>query len=168
MFLLLGRQMSVESFITGEFKRVIDDRHRLTLPAELADAVTDSDGETIVAKERYGCLSLWAANAWQQRIESGVAVIQQKMQAGRMEQKWDDVQRFGRLLSTRNRTVKLANRSRLLIPEGFREFLDVGPNQDVMVVGAVICVEIWNPSAWLEVLRDDMPRFGSMFKQLAD
>lgn len=160
--------MTASDFITGEHKRVIDERHRLSLPPELALAVSDPDGETIIAKERYGCLSLWAADSWQSRIDSGVSLIRQKMESGRMERKWDEVQRFGRLLSTRNRTVKLANRSRLLIPEGFREFLDAGPSNEVMVVGAVVCVEVWNPQAWLEMLRQDMPQFGSMFKQLAD
>jgi MraZ protein len=55
-----------------------------------------------------------------------------------------------------------------LIPEGFREFLGVGPNQDVMLVGAVICVEIWNPAAWLEVLRQEMPEFGVLFRDLSE
>nr|AUN35827.1 hypothetical protein [uncultured bacterium] len=64
--------------------------------------------------------------------------------------------------------MKLANRSRLLIPEGYREFLEVGPNQDVMVVGAVICVEIWNPAAWLDVLRHEMPEFGPLFRDLTN
>jgi MraZ protein len=160
--------MLPETFITGEVKRTIDDRHRVTLPVEMAQAVTDEAGETILAKERYGCLSLWKAADWQKRIDDGVAVIRQKIQTGRMESRWGDVQRLGRLLSTRNQTVKLANRSRLLIPEGFREFLDVPPNQEVMVVGAVICIEIWNPSAWQEVLRQDMPEFGPLFKQLSD
>jgi MraZ protein len=62
----------------------------------------------------------------------------------------------------------LANRSRLLIPEGFREFLGVGPNQDVMLVGAVICVEIWSPAAWLDVLRQEMPEFGGLFRELSE
>jgi MraZ protein len=61
----------------------------------------------------------------------------------------------------------LANRSRLLLPEGFREFLAVGANQDVMLVGAVICVEIWNPAAWLDVLRQEMPEFGQLFRTLS-
>lgn len=160
--------MPPETFITGEAKRTVDDRFRLTLPAEMARAVTDETGECIVAKERAGCLSLWRAADWQQRIDDGVSLIRQKIQAGRMEQKWGDVQRLGRLISTRYHTVKLANRSRLLIPEGFREFLDVQANQDVMVVGAVICVEIWNPQSWLETLRQDMPEFGPLFKELSD
>jgi len=85
-----------------------------------------------------------------------------------MEQKWSTVQRLGRLLSTRHRDVKLANRSRLLIPEGFREFLDVSGGGEVMLVGAVVCVEIWNPRAWLDVLKEDMPEFGSLFRGLTD
>ena len=157
-----------ETFITGEVKRTLDERHRLTLPADFAQAVTDDQGQTIVAKERAGCLSLWRATDWQKRIDDGVSLIRQKISAGRMEQKWADVQRLGRLLLTRYSTVKLANRSRLLIPEGFREFLGVEKGQDVIVVGAVICVEIWNPQAWLDQLKQDMPEFGSLFKELTD
>ena len=159
---------SPEFFITGEFKRVIDDRFRITLPSELGDPVTDTAGDTILAKEQYGCLSLWRASDWQQRLDDGVALIKQKIQTGRMEQKWSDVQRFGRLLSTRSRTVRLANRSRLVVPEGFREFLDVAAETEVVLIGAVVCVEIWNPRAWQEHLRQEMPAFGPLFKQLAD
>jgi MraZ protein len=160
--------MAPESFITGELRRTIDDRFRVTLPNDMAAAVTDENGETILAKERQGCLSLWRAADWQKRLDDGVALIRQKIQSGRLEQRWGEVQRLGRLLSTRSRTVKLANRSRLLIPEGYREFLEVAPNQDVMVVGAVICVEIWNPAAWLDVLRHEMPEFGPLFRDLTN
>ena len=160
--------MPADAFITGEYRRAIDDRFRLSLPAELAEAVTDENGETIVTKERAGCLSLWRATDWQQRLSDGIDLIRQKIRTGRMEQRWGDVQRLGRLLSTRHRTVKLANRSRLLIPEGYREFLDVPAGGDVMLVGAVICVEIWNPQAWLDVLRQDMPEFGPLFRTLSE
>lgn len=157
-----------EQFVTGEYRRTIDDRFRLTLPPEFAGAVTDEVGQTIIAKERDGCLSLWQAAAWQQRIDEGTALIRQKIAAGRMEQKWGDVQRLGRLLSTRYADVELKNRSRLLIPDSFRDLLGVDANQEVVIVGAVICVEIWNPTAWLEQLRTDMPEFGPLFKQLTD
>ncbi len=156
-----------DTFITGEVKRTLDERHRLTLPQDFAQAVTDEGGDTIVAKERFGCLSLWKASDWQRRIDDGVSILREKISRGRMEQRWSEVQRLGRLLSTRSRTVQLANRSRLTIPEGFREFLGVAGGQDVMVVGAVICVEVWNPDAWLAQLKDDMPEFGPLFKELS-
>lgn len=157
-----------ETFITGEYKRVVDDRFRITLPPELAEPIADAAGDVILAKERAGCLSLWKLGDWQSRLDAGVGLIRSKIQAGRMEQKWGDVQRLGRLLSTRSRTVRLANRSRLVIPEGFREFLDVSPESEVMLVGAAICVEIWNPQAWLELLRQEMPEFGTLFTHLSD
>ncbi|MBL4884782.1 MAG: division/cell wall cluster transcriptional repressor MraZ [Planctomycetaceae bacterium] len=158
--------MSDRALITGEFKRTIDDRYRLSLPNDIADLIMDDQGESIVVKERFGCLSLWAAEPWKCRIDSGVELLQQKIQAGRMQGRWSEVQRLGRLLSTRQATVKLANRSRLLIPESFRSFLGVEPNQEIMVVGAVICLEIWNVEAWLETLKQDMPDFNPLFKEL--
>ena len=155
-------------FLTGEFKRVVDDRFRITLPPELAEPITDDQGDVILTKERAGCLSLWRVSDWQQRLDDGVSLVRQKIQAGRMEQRWGEVQRWGRLLSTRTRTVRLANRSRIVIPEGFREFLEVPAEGEVMLIGAAICVEIWNPQAWLELLRQEMPAFGGLFKDLSD
>lgn len=160
--------MAVEAFITGEFRRTLDERFRLTLTPEFAKAIADESGQTILAKERFGCVSLWHAGEWQRRIDEGVGLIRQKISAGRLEQRWGDVQRLGRLLSTRFEPVQLANRSRLLIPDGFREFLGVAANQEVVLVGAVICVEIWQPQAWLEKLKEDMPEFGPLFRGLTD
>jgi len=160
--------MASAPLITGEVKRTLDERFRITLPVEMAEAVVDKSGEVILTKERYGCLSLWPAAEWREREQAGVSLIQQKIEAGRMEQRWSDVQRLGRMLSTRSQTVKLTNRSRLLVPEGFRQFLDVPAGEEVMLIGAVICVEIWKPTAWLENLKQEMPQFGELFQELAD
>ncbi|MFM7058785.1 MAG: division/cell wall cluster transcriptional repressor MraZ [Planctomycetota bacterium] len=155
-------------FLTGEYWRTIDDRHRLMLPPELAQQVSDDDGGVIVTKERSGCLGLWRPDEWQRKHDDGVSLLRQKLDSGRMEQRASDVQRLGRLLSTRHQQVKLANRSRLLIPEGFRGFLGVDAGREVVVVGAVVCVEIWQPLAWNEVLRVEMPEFGELFRQLTE
>jgi len=158
--------MPSDTFLQGEQKRTIDDRFRLTLPAEMATEITDDDGNTILVKERYGCLSLWKPSDWNARVEAGVEVIRSKIKAGLLGGRMNEVQRLGRLLSTRSKVIPLANRSRVLIPEGFREFLDVPATNDVMLVGAAICIEIWKPDAWLETLKVDMPEFGDMFKEL--
>ena len=59
--------MAGDSFITGEARRTIDDRFRITLPAEMSELVADADGHCILAKERAGCLSLWKAADWFER-----------------------------------------------------------------------------------------------------
>ena len=74
---------------------------------------------------------------------------------------------LGRLLSTRHTPITLAGRGRLLLPEGFREFLRVEAGGDVLLVGAAVCLEIWNPVAWLEYLDERMPKFRRLFDRLS-
>jgi MraZ protein len=154
-------------FLLGEFQRTLDDRYRLSIPSELTERLAAQPGDCILEKERPGCLSLWNAPLWRTRLEQGVEVVKQKMRAGKLQDRLGEVQRFGRLLSTRHCTVQLAGRGRLLIPEGFREFLGVEPNGDVQVVGAAVCVEIWHPAAWLKYLERRMPQFRRLFDQLS-
>ena len=123
--------------------------------------------EFVLVKERPGALSLWNAGDWQTRLDRGVQLIHSKLEAGRLAGRTDEVQQFGRLLSTRHRSVQLAGRGRLVVPEGFREFLGVDPGGDVMVVGAALCVELWQPAAWIQYLHENMPEFHRLFEGLS-
>lgn len=156
-----------QQFILGEFRRTLDERYRLTIPNEMGDPLTAESTDCFLAKERPGCLSLWSAATWQSRLDEGVALIQQKMRAGKLEGRIAEVQRLGRLLSTRHAPVPLAGRGRLLIPEGFRQFLGVEPGGEVMVVGAAVCIEIWRPDAWVAYLEKGIPKFRRLFDQLS-
>lgn len=157
----------LQQFILGEFRRTLDDRYRLSVPSELGDLLAAESVDCILAKERPGCLSLWSAPIWQAKWNEGVALVEQKMRAGRLDGRIAEVQRLGRLLSTRHKPVQLAGRGRLLIPEGFREFLGVEPNGEVMVIGAAVCIELWEPNAWVRHLKARMPKFGRLFDRLS-
>lgn len=154
-------------FILGEHERTLDDRFRLAIPSEMAELLVGSSSDCILAKERPGCLSLWSAEGWQAKLSAGVELIERKMAAGKLEGRTEQVQLLGRLLSTRHRAVQLANRSRLLIPEGFREFLAVEPGGEVLVVGAAVCIEIWRPQSWIRYLQRRIPRFRRLFDRLS-
>jgi MraZ protein len=156
-----------QEFILGEFPRTLDERHRLSIPAELADPLLAGGADCILAKERPGCLSLWNAANWQAKLDAGVELVKSKMRAGKLEGRVEEVQLLSRLLSTRHKTVQLAGRGRLSIPDGFREFLQVEQGGDVIVVGAGLCVEIWNPRAWLAHLEANMPEFRQLFDRLS-
>lgn len=157
---------AASNFLHGEFRRTLDERFRLSIPAELTDPLVTEGAECILAKERPGCLSLWNAAQWAAKLEAGVQLVQSKMQAGRLEGRIDQVQLLGRLLSTRHKTIELAGRGRLLLPEGFREFLGVEAGGEVMVIGAAICVELWRPDAWLKHLEEQMPDFRRLLDNL--
>jgi MraZ protein len=145
----------------------MDDRYRLSIPSSLADPLTTAGPECIAVKERPGAISLWSAGSWETRLDAGLQVVREKIQAGRLEGKIDQVQQLGRLLSTRQRSVQLAGRGRLLIPEGFREFLGVEPGGEVIVIGAAVCVELWQPTSWLECLQVQIPQFRELFDDLS-
>lgn len=159
---------SEAGLILGEFVRGLDDRHRLSLPPELLDAFMPAgDDRCVVAKERAGCLSLWHADAWRDRVQAGIDLVKQKLLAHRLDAQLTKVQQFARLLSTRFRDVRMGERGRLVLPEGFREFLGVAPGGDVIVVGAAVCIELWHPDYWRKYLRRRMPRFNPLFDELS-
>jgi MraZ protein len=152
--------------ILGEAVRTLDDRYRLSIPPDLADALAEEATEYILAKERPGCLSLWDGADWTKRLNDGVRLVESKIEAGRLEGRLEAVQQLGRLLSTRHRPVQLAGRSRLVIPEGFREFLGVEPGGEVIIVGAAVCIEIWHRDHWSQQIGEQMPEFRRLLDQL--
>jgi MraZ protein len=152
--------------LIGEFLRTLDERYRLAIPPELLDPLLAAGPKLVLAKERAGCLSLWSAAIWKPRIDAAVDVVRSKMQAGLLAQRVSQLQDLGRLLSTRHTTVTLAGRARLVVPEGFREFLGVEPGGEVVVVGAAVCVEIWQPAAWTAFVTSEMPGFRQRIDEL--
>ncbi|MDA0253702.1 MAG: division/cell wall cluster transcriptional repressor MraZ [Planctomycetota bacterium] len=152
--------------LLGEFLRSLDPRYRLAIPPELLDPLVAAGPRLVIAKEQAGCLSLWSAATWKPRLDAAVDVLRSKLQAGLLAQRVGQLQDLGRLLSTRQKTVSLAGRGRLVLPEGFRDFLGVEPGGDVMVVGAAVCVELWQPAAWNAYVTAEMPGFRQRIDEL--
>ena len=155
-------------FILGEFHRTLDERCRLSIPSELVDPLISAGEECVLAKERPGALSLWNAAEWRGNLDSDVGAIKALMKAGRLQDRLEVVQTFGRLLSARHTQVQLAGRGRLLVPEGFRDFLGVEAGGEVLIVGAALCVEIWRPDAWLNYLEEKIPDFRQVLNDLLE
>lgn len=152
--------------LTGEATRTLDERFRLSLPVEMVEEVGGPGRECLLAKERPGCLSLWRRDQWEERQRQATQIVSSKLASGRLNARLGDVQRLGRLLSTRQRTVPLAGRGRLVIPEGFRGLLGVEAGGEVAIVGAAVCVELWRPTAWTEWIGHEMPGFRELFDEL--
>ena len=158
--------MNAAALLIGEFVRTLDERYRLAIPPELCDPLLAAGPRLVLAKERAGCLSLWPAAVWKPRLDAAVDVVRSKMQAGLLTQRVSQLQDLGRLLSTRHKVVSLAARGRLVVPEGFRDFLAVEPGTDLIVVGAAVCVELWQPAAWSAFVTTAMPDFRQRIDEL--
>lgn len=157
---------AVPDLLIGEFVRTLDERFRVGLPPELLDPLRSAGPRLVLAKERAGCLSLWPAGLWKPRIDAAIDVVRSKLQAGLLAQRVGQVQDLGRLLSTRHKIVTVAERGRLVIPEGFRDFLAVEAGAELMVVGAAVCLELWQPAAWNTYVAGEMPAFRQRIDEL--
>jgi len=155
-----------DDLFLGEWMRSRDERHRLSLPPEWAEALAGDTGECTLAKEQPGCISLWNAERWQRWLTGGVDLLRTKLRGNRLGDRVGEVQQLVRLLSTRHRTVPIAGRGRVALPDSFREFLGVEPGGEVLVVGAAVCVELWKPQRWGEHIGSTMPTFRSLFEEL--
>ena len=163
-----GESPTSEGLFLGEWARSLDDRFRLSLPPEWVEGLAGKAKQCVLAKERPGCVSVWNAQQWDAWLADGVSLVTGKIRSGRLAGRLDQVQMLGRLLSTRHRTVPIAGRGRLVVPESFREFLEVEPGGNLLVVGAAVCVELWHPHRWSEHIGESMPQFRQLFDQLAD
>jgi DNA-binding transcriptional regulator/RsmH inhibitor MraZ len=62
------------------------------------------------------------------------------------------MRRFGAM----SRSEKISAQGRVTLPAGFREYAELAPGADAIVVGAEIGVEIWNAERWqAEILKVD-------------
>ncbi len=168
-----------QPLLLGEFTRTLDERYRLAIPDEWQELLKLASAECILAKERIGCISLWNPDVWQAKVNVLIEMAKQKIAAGLLEKETAQVQLLGRLLSTRHERVPVTDRGRVVIPKGFREFLGVMPEttgeadkptrkgKPVMVVGAAVCVEIWNPPDWMKYLEGRMPKFRRLVEKLS-
>ncbi len=152
----------------GEWTRSVDERFRLSLPPEWAEELVDDKGECVLTKERPGCVSVWHPREWKEWLSEGVALVTGKIRSGRVAGRMDQVQMLGRLLSTRHKTVLIAGRGRIAIPDSFRTFLEVEAGGELLVVGAAVCIEIWNPTRWSTHIGEHMSEFRELFDKLAD
>ena len=159
--------LETQKLITGEFSRTVDDRYRLTLPNEFKEVFKPEAGKCVIVKEGPGHLSLWEESIWKQQHGKRIEMVRQRFETGYLAESMLDLQRLGRLLSTRYRHVQLAERGRLLLPEGFREFLAVEPKQEVMIIGAYFCIEIWHPQKWIQYVEGRIPKFRKLLDKLS-
>ncbi|MEQ8210274.1 MAG: division/cell wall cluster transcriptional repressor MraZ [Lacipirellulaceae bacterium] len=151
----------------GEWSRSLDERYRVSLPVDWAEAISSDASECTLAKERPGCVSVWRSEDWQHWLAEGLELVLGKIKSGRLARQGDEVQMLGRLLSTRHKTIPITGRGRISIPDSFREFLGVEPGGTLLVVGAATCIELWRPEAWGNHIGEHMPGFRELFEQLA-
>ena len=118
--------------LTGEHRRSLDDKGRLSLPPAFRSAL--AEGAFVAIYKR--CLGIWTADEARSALER----LEVAVRAG--EATGDDLRRFSASLEP----VTVDSQGRLSLPSSKREQLDMGSK--VVLAGVFNRGEVWDAEEW--------------------
>jgi MraZ protein len=118
----------------GTFEYTLDAKNRLTVPAKLRPELA---GGVVVAKGVEPCVSIWPRAGYEAFTSA---------QLGGFHPASADYRRIQRFYSANAVDTELDSAGRVMVPAFLIEH--AGLDKDVVVTGAVSCLEVWDRRAW--------------------
>lgn len=123
------------SGFVGRYEHTLDAKGRVILPAKFR-AAFDRGG--YLSENNEGCLALWTLGEFERQMEN----MQERAAQSRT------ARNLARLWSSNTQDVELDRAGRLSITAHLRQFARL--ESDVLVIGAIDRIELWNPAVWEE------------------
>ena len=117
----------------GEYSHSIDEKGRLIMPAKYREAL---HGEFVVTKGLDDCLFVYTLEEWS-KIETSFREVPLTSK---------DARKFARFFFAGAASVEIDKQGRFLLPAVLREH--AGLKKDVVLVGVLNRIEIWDRDAW--------------------
>jgi MraZ protein len=117
----------------GSFEHSLDSKGRVILPAKFRAAFEHGG---YLTQYHEGCLALWTPDEFERQLEA--------IQAGASAEPAE--RNLARVFSARTAEVEVDRQGRMAIPPRLRQF--AGLTGDVLVIGAIERVELWDPARW--------------------
>jgi MraZ protein len=122
----------------GRFEHSLDAKGRLVLPASFREQLQLGG---YVTKALDGGLSIWTPNEFEQEANEMVE-----------RAKRGDVERSAlRSFSSGASPIQPDRQGRIAIPQNLRDY--AGLDREVIVIGAITSIEIWDAARWAEIDR---------------
>jgi len=122
----------------GRYEHSLDDKGRVILPAKFR-AHFERGG--YLSQHVDGCLAVWTEEAFNQQLDAQLEAQQQGRNQRHLSRVW----------SAGSEEIEVSASGRMAIPRHLRTY--AGLDGEVVVIGAVDHVELWNPAAWDEKVR---------------
>jgi MraZ protein len=127
----------------GQYDHTIDDKGRLSIPAKLREAL--GKDRTIVLTSFEGFITVFPMKAWrtmEARIQSNPTFKRERRD-------------FLRLVYSSAEDVEIDPQGRILISQNLRQ--RAGISRDVVILGLLDQIEIWDKARWEEKVRSAPP-----------
>ncbi|MHB8438920.1 MAG: division/cell wall cluster transcriptional repressor MraZ [Acidimicrobiales bacterium] len=119
----------------GTYEHMLDAKGRVILPARFRTAF---DSKGFLTQNHDGCLALWTPDQFEKQMEDR----ESRESEGRTERN------AARLWASTSHEVEVDRQGRMAIPGRLRDF--AGLQQNVLVMGIINRVELWDPTRWDE------------------
>lgn len=131
----------VENLFRGQYTYSVDSKGRLSIPAKLRRQLSPDANDTFVMTQGTAlCIDVYPMDQWQH-----------------FEQKLIDLNPFNpqeakfiRMILQHATEDKLDSQSRILIPPNLLDYAKI--EKEVLVLGALKKIELWNPKTYKEYL----------------
>ena len=144
----------VNSLLTGEFNHSIDPKGRLIIPSKFREILGE---DFVITKGLDGCLFLYPNNEWK--------IFEEKLRTLPLTNK--NARTFTRFFLGSAVDGGYDKQGRVLISQALRSF--AGLDKDVVLVGVLDRVEIWDKAKWDEnnaIVEEDMDEIASQMEDL--
>lgn len=135
--------------LTGTYPRTLDDKHRLALPSRIREQLGETK-QLFVTQGLDRCLWIYDRPGLERLIEKLDQVSATDGEA----------RTFRRLFFAQMEAVDLDKTGRMLLPERLIDF--AGLEREVMLIGVVDRLELWNAARWREYVAANAPRFDAV------
>ena len=126
--------------LLGEYEHALDDKNRLTLPAKFRQAFADG---VFVARGIDPCLLVFARDRWEAFVEERLAGLNSFSKEARQMSRYF----FATAIET-----DLDRQGRFVLSPPLIEY--AGLSREVVVAGVRDHLEIWDPRAWRDQLKE--------------
>ena len=121
----------------GSFEHSVDTKGRVSVPSKFRDLLAERyDGKMVLVMDFDQCLTVYPLEEWEK--------IEEKIKALPAMRK--EVKDFVRRVYSTATECELDKQGRILIPPALRE--NAGINKNVLLVGIINKIEIWDRAAW--------------------
>jgi MraZ protein len=121
----------------GSFEHTVDSKGRVSVPSRFRDIIADRyDGSLVLAMDYDKCLAVYPLEEWEK--------LEEKIRSLPTMKK--EVKDFMRFLLASATECELDKQGRVLIPAAHRDH--AGITKNVMLVGIIDKIEIWDAKAW--------------------
>ena len=119
----------------GRYEHSLDTKGRVILPAKFRPSF---DRGGFLTEHSEGCLALWTPSEFVRQMEA----MQESAGLGRSERN------RARVWASSSAEVEIDRQGRMPIPGHLRTFAKL--DSEVLVLGVIDRVELWDPTAWAE------------------